>query len=264
MIDINWSPANVDDAENRVSTTVLRPAETETHWRSLKRGDFLYREGDLRVAFFKLHRGAIALFLHRPSRPNEVIEIAAPGEWVGLGCQERYIESAQVLVDSVVMHVAKNDFAQLASIDLTLREQLASAIKREFESRKAQLIGDGPATPLECTAAFLVSISRQNVHEGRNPSIITDSIRCGAAAALLGFDIGVLSGALLELKRMGLIEECALGQLHIKNIERLERLADGISDVVLPAPQRPIRPAVSADIKNVRHSGQPKFEDEAR
>ena len=139
MIDTNWSPANVDDAESRVSTTVLRPAETETHWRSLKRGDFLYRKGDLRVAFFKLHRGAIALFLHRPSRPNEVIEIAAPGEWVGLGCQERYIECAQVLVDSVVMHVARDDFAQLASIDLTLREPLV-VLCHDFRSRDGRAV----------------------------------------------------------------------------------------------------------------------------
>ena len=73
-------------------------------------------------------------------------------------------------------------------------------------------------------AGLLVSISRNNQYEGRNPASIPDNLGCGFVAHLLGVDIGILTEALLALQQRGLVR--AEGDsLRLTNMRGLKRLA---------------------------------------
>ena len=193
----------------------------------LDASDYLYHEGDLRAHVYRLEQGAIAVYEKRLGRPNQVIEIVGRGDFVGLGCFERYGDSALAIESTLLTCLDEQEFIALAERDPSLRKQQADAIHRYFERRKAAILNGYPSTPVEALAAFLASVSRQNVHEGRNATIVTDSLKCGAVANLLGFDIETLGKALLDLKNTGLIQEGSNGQIHLLDLERLERLADG-------------------------------------
>ena len=206
-------------------------APPEPDFISLKTGQCLYQEGDLRTHVYRVEQGVVAVYEKHIGRPNHTTEIVGRGDFVGLGCSERYVNSAIAIEPSLLTCLDEREFATLAKCDLALQEQHRNAIHRQFERHKASMLDRYPSTSVQALAAFLVSISRQNVHEGRNAAIVTDSLKCGAIADLLGFDIDTLGRALLDLKNNGLIQEGSNGQLHLLGLERLERLADG--DVTL-------------------------------
>jgi hypothetical protein len=83
----------------------------------------------------------------------------------------------------------------------------------------------GADEPLMRVAALLVSISRNNSYEGRDPALVPDTLTSGFVADLLGLDIDALATLLVELQRQGLIESNQAATLRLKDIAGLERLA---------------------------------------
>ena len=199
--------------------------ELELLW--LDASDYLFQEGDLRAHVYRVEQGTIAIYEKRVGRPNHTIQIVGRDDFVGLGCFERYGDSALAMESTLLTCLDEQEFIALAERDPSVRKQQVDAIHRDFERRKAAILNRHPSTPVEALAAFFASVSRQNVHEGRNATIVTDSLKCGAVANLLGFDIETLGKSLLDLEDTGLIQEGSNGQMHLLDLERLERLADG-------------------------------------
>ncbi len=199
--------------------------ELELLW--LDASDYLFQEGDLRAHVYRVELGTFAIYEKRVGRPNHTIQIVGQDDFVGLGCFERYGDSALAMESTLLTCLDEQEFIALAERDPSLRKQQADAIHRYFERRKAAILNGYPSTPVEALAAFLASVSRQNVHEGRNATIVTYSLKCGAVANLLGFGIETLGKSLLDLEDTGLIQDGSNGQMHLLDLERLERLADG-------------------------------------
>ena len=231
LIDTDAPYGEPGAATRQPRPTVIPP---NPELRVLTVGDYLYQEGDTRTHYYKMAHGAVAIFDKCVGRPNHTVEIAAQGDFVGLGCFEQYCDNARAIRDSVLTCFEENEFVALAKRDPVLGKKQAHAIAREFERRKTSILNRGASTPVECLAAFLVSISRQNVHEGRAPSIVSDSLKCNVVASLLGLDIDTLAQALLELKGMGFIKELQNGRLHLIDLENLKCLADGLQPVASP------------------------------
>ena len=104
------------------------------------------------------------------------------------------------------------------------RQKLNDAIEREFKSRRAALVEAGRSAPLERLAAFLVSLSRTNAHEGRDPTVIGESCPSVFAAGYLGLSIDDLTSLLLELERRELIKPYS-GGVRLRDVGELEKLA---------------------------------------
>ena len=81
--------------------------------------------------------------------------------------------------------------------------------------------------PIARVAALLVSIARNNGYEGRDPHVMPDTLTSGFVADLLGLDIGSLAELLVDLRRRGLIDNDASSALRLKDIAKLEALANG-------------------------------------
>jgi hypothetical protein len=139
-------------------------------------------------------------------------------------------------VDSSVACLSHPEFVEIAEGDPVLKKRQADAIEREFEHRKILLNGRNHSTPVECLAAFLLAVSRQNAHDGSDPTIISDSLECGVVAALLDIDIDILSHALLELKHMGLVEDLPDGRVCLRALTELECLSEGLPRRSRPDP----------------------------
>ena len=81
----------------------------------------------------------------------------------------------------------------------------ADPANRAFEARRRAVVSAGDRAPLERVASFLISISRNNRHEGRDPTAIPDLLTCGFVADLLGFPIDTLATILKTLEDRGLV-----------------------------------------------------------
>ncbi len=203
--------------------------------RVVRAGEYIYREGDQRDFVYRVDKGAVAVFEKHVGRPNSTVELAAEGDFVGLGSFEEHYDNARAIVNSTISCLERHEFMERAECDPVLRKKQSDAAEREFEHLKARAVGPRRSTLVECVAAFLVSVSRQNAHEGRDPAVITDSLKCGVVANLLGVDIDSLALALVELQNRGLIAIGDHGCVQLTAMDGLERLADGLDLPVVQA-----------------------------
>jgi CRP/FNR family transcriptional regulator, anaerobic regulatory protein len=220
-----------DDARDKFQPPPLtQPSASEL--RILSVGDYLYQEAEPRAYAYRVEKGVVAVFERRVDRPANIIEMAGRGDYVGLGCLEKHRDNARAVVDSIVRVLPRGDLALLAERDTTLRQRQDDAIERDFAYGRVLAHNRGRSAPLQCVAAFLAAVSRQNAHEGRDPTVVSDTLKCGTVTNLLDIDIRTLERALLKLRGMGLVEQSPSAGLHLKDIEALERIADGDPETV--------------------------------
>lgn len=97
----------------------------------------------------------------------------------------------------------------------------------EFELRRRFAVRGRHADPHVRVAALLVSISTNNGYEGRDPHAVPDVLTSGFVADLLGLDLAVLEGVLVDLERQGLIAADPSSGLVIADPGALQQLAQG-------------------------------------
>jgi hypothetical protein len=105
------------------------------------------------------------------------------------------------------------------------KQRYAEGVRREFAFRRTQLTDVAERPPVARVAAFLVALSYFNGHEGRDHSIVSDSLDCGVVAAWLRLDLDALGRALVALESSGAIEQFPPNALRIVDIHLLEELA---------------------------------------
>lgn len=184
----------------------------------LAAGDILFREGDARTQAYRVEAGAVCLFKTRADGANEILKFAFPGDIVGLGYVDRHATSAQAAMETALRRLPR------ALLDSSPRE--ASVHARSHATVIEPLVRQAMLDPMKRVVALFVTLSHQNVYEGREASIITDSLTCGTVAGHLDMSLDELAEQLAELEARGLIEPCDQG-LRLLDVEELERLSDG-------------------------------------
>jgi CRP/FNR family transcriptional regulator, anaerobic regulatory protein len=194
--------------------------------RVLGPNEQLFRTGEVKSCIYRVERGAVATYERQWNGSGEAIDFAFPGDLVGLGFLEFHTSCARTLVESELTCWPKEALAKLIACNSTAQLKLDDAIEREFEFRRASLVGSSQRSPLARVAAYFVFVSRLNAHEGRNPLVIDDSCPCAFVAESLGLSVETLAYNLSELAHHGIVSPRAPSTLRIDKIEALERIAD--------------------------------------
>jgi CRP/FNR family transcriptional regulator len=109
--------------------------------------------------------------------------------------------------------------------EVRLRAPQADPASAAFEGRRRAVLSAGNRAPLERVGAFLLAISKNNGHEGRDPAVIPETLTCGFVAELLGFPIATLASLLKVLEERGLVSTDAHSGLRLTDLAGLEKLA---------------------------------------
>ena len=192
--------------------------------RSLAAGEMLFREGEPRSHVYRVEKGSICLFKARADGSQDVIEFAFPGDLVGLGYLDNHVSGAQATMETSLSCLPRSALEPSIENPVT-KSRLTAAIDREVAFLKETNARAGRSKPLERIAALFVTLARCNAYEGRDPSILTDSLSCGVVAGYLDMSVDDLAHWLTELEALNLVEAAPKG-LRLKNLDELERLAD--------------------------------------
>jgi CRP-like cAMP-binding protein len=188
----------------------------------LRAEDYLFKEGDLRTNFYKVEKGALAVFESRMrSSANAGMTVQGKGSYLGLGFLDRYVDNALAIVESTVRVVSTNEVARLLKYDPNLQMDRANAIDKDFEYRRSHVAGHRPLTPLRRLAIFLAAEARLSEREGPGPSGAADCLDGEIAGSLLGMDKRTFAAAIRELEGLGLVERGKADTIRLKNIELL-------------------------------------------
>ena len=190
--------------------------------RHIALDEYLFREGELKTHVYRVEAGVICVTAVQPNGPPEIVEIVFPGGYVGLGFLKRNITNAKAVVASRVRCWPLSSIPELIEPDAKAKLKQAEATEREFAFRRKALCNLTKDHPVERVAAFLVAVSRLNEVEGRDPSIVPDTLNCGVVAKYLGLDIDTLQESLVELQSRELIEQCPAQGLRICDRNKLD------------------------------------------
>jgi CRP/FNR family transcriptional regulator len=214
------------DPPSSTSRTASRDVATaaDAH-RRLAAGEMLFREGDPRTHVYRVEQGSICLFKLRGDGSHDVLEFAFPGDIVGLGYLDHHVSAAQATVETSVSCVPRAAVQLVLDKTPHITSRLTAAIEREVAFLRESQSRAGRCSPVERIAALFVTLSRCNAYEGRDPTLIADSLTCGVVAGYLNVSVDELADCLKELARRDLVEATPAG-LRLKNFDELEHLAD--------------------------------------
>jgi CRP/FNR family transcriptional regulator len=193
-------------------------------YRTLAAGEMLFHEGEPRSHVYRVEKGSICLFKARADGSQHVLEFAFPGDLVGLGYLDNHVSGAQATIETSLSCLPRSALEPTIENPNT-KSRLTAAIDREVAFLKDTHARAGRPKALERIAALFVTLARCNAYEGRDPSILTDSLSCGVVAGYLDMSVDDLAHCLTELEALHLVEAAPKG-LRLKNLDELERLAD--------------------------------------
>ena len=191
--------------------------------RALKVGETLFRSGQSRTDVYRIETGLMMVSSIGDETTPRSFDLAEPGDFVGLGFIEHHSSSAYAMTGCVVRSYSPSEFAQLADCDPALREQEAAAIAREFNVRKAKCLEEASRkTTAQRLAGYLLVVARMNTMDGREPSIVPDTINCGFLTSLFDVSLEDLVAATKELHQAQLLELDDQERAVIADFEHLE------------------------------------------
>ena len=193
--------------------------------KTLAINELLFGIGDPKTQFYAVKSGALVVYEPRWNGHRAVIEFAFPGDLVGLGFLQTHTCSARATVDTCVQCLPLSAQDHLFADDPRAQARLADAIEREVEFLRDSSVRFSQQNPLGRLAAFLLTLSRENEQEGRDPTLLMQPLDCGVVADFLALSIDRLGSLLVQLEQRGMIAACSPQGLRITDVEALEGLA---------------------------------------
>jgi CRP/FNR family transcriptional regulator len=209
--------------------------------RALASNELLFGIGEPKTHFYAVKSGALAVYEPRWNGHRAIIEFAFPGDLVGLGFLQTHTCSARATVETRVHCLPLSAQDHLFADDPRAQARLADAIEREIEFLRESSVRFSQQNPLGRLAAFLLTLSRENEQEGRDPTVLVQPLQCGVVADFLALSVERLGSLLVALERRGLIEPCVPQGLRLTDIVALESLAG--RTLSAPAPKFEVRNA---------------------
>jgi CRP/FNR family transcriptional regulator, anaerobic regulatory protein len=186
----------------------------------------LFSLGDPKTELYLVESGAVAVYEPRLEGNQAIIEFAFPGDIVGLGFLQTHACTARASVETVAHCVPFSAQDRLIADDPRAQARLADAIEREFEFLRRSSIKFSRESPLGRVAAFLLTLSRENEQEGRDPTLLVQPLHCGIVADFLALSIDRLGSILVQLEQRGIIAPYPPYGLRLTDVDELKRLVE--------------------------------------
>lgn len=220
--------ADVADAPLAFTNEPVAADNAQAHSSILRlaRNGILFEAGDPKTQVYRVEAGALCIYRTRPDLSVEVIEHALAGDLVGMGFLERHAANARAQVETVVRCFSIDAVESLLENDAHNTSRYDDAVAREFAFRREDLSDSARDRPMVRLAAFLIAVSQRAREEGGDPTLVDDTVGCGAIAEFLGLSVDLLADALMQLETRGLVETAPPHALRLKDIPTLEAIAD--------------------------------------
>jgi CRP/FNR family transcriptional regulator, anaerobic regulatory protein len=214
--------SRIDHADN--SRTISRGLGISGLFRRrVRMGSTLFQPGETRQ-LYRVESGAICHYVQPAEGSYEIIEFAFSGDIIGLGRLAKHVTTAKAMVETTVSVITDADIDRALTNDNRLFFRIAEAVEREFDYLKNRSLKASLGPPIQRVANFLLAIVSINASEGRALLLVADDVSSGYAAEQLQMSIDALAGALLSLRRSGLVD-VSDNRLRILDINALETLA---------------------------------------
>ncbi len=195
--------------------------------KKIRSREHLFLEGDLKTHVYKVEVGTVLIYKILPDAKRQIIDIAFPGDLIGLGPVREQPFSAQATEPSRVRCIPVGALEQLASENPRLGFELYEAVALELEATRSHLMTIGYRSAAGRLANFLLALSHRHERRGRVASEFVLHMRRADIADFLGVTIETVSRTFSKLKAQSLIDLDHGGYVAILDREGLKDIAEG-------------------------------------
>jgi CRP/FNR family transcriptional regulator, anaerobic regulatory protein len=199
--------------------------------RPLKKGEFLFRQGDAFGSLFAVRTGALKTFSLSDGGEEQITGFHLPSELVGLSGvdTESYPVSAQALETTSVCEIPFERLDELAVQLPQLRRQLMRVMSREIRDDQQMMLLLSKKTADERIATFLVNLSARFRARGFSAQQFRLAMSRNEIGNYLGLAVETVSRVFTRFQQNKLLE--AEGkEVHILDPIELCALAGGSLD----------------------------------
>ncbi|KAB0548891.1 fumarate/nitrate reduction transcriptional regulator Fnr [Pseudomonas argentinensis] len=196
--------------------------------RPLKKGEFLFRQGDTFTSVFAVRSGALKTFSLSDAGEEQITGFHLPSELVGLSGMdtELYPVSAQALETTSVCEIPFERLDELSVSLPQLRRQLMRVMSREIRDDQQMMLLLSKKTADERIATFLVNLSARFSARGFSANQFRLAMSRNEIGNHLGLAVETVSRVFTRFQQSNLIE--AEGkEVHILDPIELCALAGG-------------------------------------
>ncbi len=196
--------------------------------RPLKKGDFLFRQGDAFDSLFAVRAGALKTFSLTDLGEEQITGFHLPSELIGLSGvdSESYPVSAQALETTSACEIPFERLDQLSVQLPQLRRQLMRVMSREIRDDQQMMMLLSKKNADERIAAFLVNLSARFRARGFSPNQFRLAMSRNELGNYLGLAVETVSRVFTRFQQNKLI--AAEGkEIHILDPIELCALAGG-------------------------------------
>ena len=195
--------------------------------RQLAAKEHVYREDDPKSNVFRVEDGVILLYRMLTDGRRQVVDFAYPGDIIGLGPAREHQFSAQATRHARVKSINASALEEAAVSDPTVALKLYHAVAMELQAARSLLIAIGQRSAVERIATFLLMLHDRANGRGGSAAGLDLPMRRSDIGDLLGLTIETVSRTMTRLKSMGVIAFTRCDRVEIRDLDRLEELAEG-------------------------------------
>ncbi|MDY0250337.1 MAG: fumarate/nitrate reduction transcriptional regulator Fnr [Pseudomonas sp.] len=200
--------------------------------RPLKKGEFLFRQGDTFASVYAVRSGSLKTFSVTDGGEEQITGFHLPSEFVGLSGMdtELYPVSAIALETTSICEIPFDRLDELSASLPQLRRQLMRIMSREIRDDQQMMMLLSKKTADERIATFLVNLSARFRARGYSPQQFRLAMSRNEIGNYLGLAVetvsrvftrfqqsGLLAAEGKEINLINLIEICALAGGNLEN-----------------------------------------------
>ena len=199
--------------------------------RPMKKGDFLFRQGDTFASVYAVRSGSLKTFSVTDCGQEQITGFHLPSEFVGLSGMdtELYPVSAIALETTSICEIPFDRLDELSASLPQLRRQLMRIMSREIRDDQQMMMLLSKKTADERIATFLVNLSTRFRARGYSPQQFRLAMSRNEIGNYLGLAVETVSRVFTRFQQSGLLE--AEGkEVNLINLIEICALAGGNLD----------------------------------
>ena len=178
-----------------------------SHGRPLKKGEYLFRQGDKFTSLYALRSGCVKTFSVTSEGEEQITGFYLPSELIGLSGIDTqiYPVSAAAIETTTICEVPYKDFERLTAEIPDLNRQLIHSLSKEIREDLQTMLLLSQKNAEERVANFLLDLSSRIQRRGYAADFIYLAMSRNEIANYLGLAVETISRVFSRLNKLGSI-----------------------------------------------------------
>ena len=203
------------DIDNRRSST-----------RSLAKHEMLFGEGDKGGGYYEVLEGVVCSLRILHDGRRQILSFNFPGDIVGIGHEVECKCSCEAVCAALVRCIPATTLQRSIETRPEIARKLLKAATIELAIMHDHFVLVGRKSATEKIASFLLALARRENSDNREVTFQLPMTRTDIAD-FLGMTIETVSRRFTALRKLGVIDLPQTNTVHVRDMMRLEDLAEG-------------------------------------